>query len=81
MIFILFGILALMLEITKDLRCILGIQQFLTTAAWAVTEKFTKPTQSLRKFLMKMSVSVLSPPFVGGFQGSIVRSKSQFLSP
>ena len=65
-----------MSEITKDQRCIPGIQQYPTTAAWAVTEEFTKLTQSLRKSLMKMSVSVLRPPFVGGFQESIVNLKS-----
>ena len=59
-----------MSEITKDQRCIPGIQQYLITAAWPVTAEFTKPTQSLRKSLMKMSVSVLRPPFVGGFQES-----------
>ena len=60
-----------MLANTKDTRCILGTPQCLTTAAWAVTGQFTKLTRSLRKRLMKMSASVLKPPFVGGFQESI----------
>ena len=62
-----------MLENIKELRCILGTPQCLTIAAWAVTGQFTKLTLSLRRLLTMMNVSVLKPPFVGGFQESILK--------